>query len=220
MRQYIELSYPLEPGMPTLPFSHHPLTEFIQTGRICMEGSQAHRIVFGTHTGTHIDAPNHMIQDAKPGVDQIPLERLIGPAKLLKLKKGEQETIEPEDLEPAKLKQGDRLLISTGWGKQWGSKKFYFDFPYFSQAAVMYLVEKKVWLVGMDIPAPEPMGLPAGDPRKNWNHKAFFRGDVFIVEGMANLDQIPVNEFQLIVLPLRARNMDGFPVRAVAVCEV
>ena len=167
MKQYVDLSHMLEPGMPTLPFCHHPLTEFVQTNRIGMEGSCGHKVTFGTHTGTHIDSPKHMLQYANQGVDEIELERLIGPAKLLRLKKAQRELIEPEDLEMANLQPGDRLLLSTGWSEKWGSKAFFFNFPSFSKDAVNYLVEKRVGMIGIDTPAPEPMGLPDEDPNKN-----------------------------------------------------
>lgn len=185
-----------------------------------MEGSRAHRVSFGTHTGTHIDSPSHMLDGMRPFVDEIPLDRLIGPAKLLRLEKKEKEKITVEDLAAVELEPGDRLLISTGWAKKWGGKDFYFDYPSFALEAVDYLIERKISLLGIDMPSPDTMGLPAGDPMKNYVHKACFRNDILLLETLANLEQIPVDRFDVVVLPLAAKGMDGFPVRAVAVCQV
>lgn len=206
--------------MPSLPFPHHARTEIVKVGRVNMDGSQSHRVTFGTHTGTHMDTPSHMIEGAGPLLEEIPLERLIGPAKLVKLEKKEWEPILVEDLEKADLQEGDRLLISTGWSKNWGKKAYYFDYPVIPIETMNYLIEKKIGMLGIDLPAPDVMGLPAGDPMKNYNHKACFRNDILIVESLANLENIPTDRFELIVLPLCAKGMDGFPVRAVAVCDL
>ncbi len=56
-------------------------------------------------------------------------------------------------------------------------------------------------------------------PERTVNHKTLMRGGVLIVEGLTNLGEIPDGRpFSLIVLPLKAAGLDGFPVRAVAVC--
>src|SRR5678815_1145775 len=40
------------------------------------------RIDLGSHTGTHVDAPLHFM-DGGAGVDELPLDALIGPARLI-----------------------------------------------------------------------------------------------------------------------------------------
>lgn len=221
MARIIDLTYRLEMGMVTLPWPHHPITEMVQTGRISVEGSMSHKVTFGTHTGTHLDSPCHMLDKAHPTIDEIPVERLMGKAKLMRLEKGKDEIITAEDLKNHKIKPepGDRLLICTGWGQHWNKGQFYRNFPTFSLEAVEFLVECKVKLLGMDTPSPDSPLIPVDSPMRNRMHKTLMHGDVLIIETLANLDDIPADEFDFIALPLKAKGLDGFPVRAIALID-
>jgi arylformamidase len=44
-----------------------------------------------------------------------------------------------------------------------------------------------------------------------------FRGNVLIVEGLANLDQIQIPVFDFTALPMNLTGGDGSPVRAIAI---
>jgi arylformamidase len=221
MKRYIELSYPIHMGMPSLPFSHHPITETVQVGRIKLDGSMSHRVCFGTHTGTHIDSPSHMIENKKPYIDEIEPARLIGKAKLFTIPKDRGDKITDSDIIncAVPIDEADMIIFNTGWSKYWGEKSFYQNFPTFTLEAVEILVKKRISLIGMDTPSPDQFGLPDGAIEKNRNHKTFFNNDILILEALTNLDQISSINFELIALPLRASNMDGFPVRALAICE-
>ena len=77
----IDLSLPIEEGMMTFPTHWHPVVEVTVLGRHGIEGRETRKIVLGTHTGTHADAPRHFIPNGGT-IDEIPLEILIGPASV------------------------------------------------------------------------------------------------------------------------------------------
>ena len=78
----IDLTYPIEEGMLKFNAHWHPSVSIEQLGRIDVEGRESRKVVLGTHTGTHVDAPLHFIENGK-SIDQIPLEKLIGEITIL-----------------------------------------------------------------------------------------------------------------------------------------
>ena len=81
-KKVVDLTFPIEEGMTTFPVHWHPFVEITQLGRHGIENRETRKIVLGTHTGTHCDAPSHFIPGGET-VDSIPPERFIGPALLL-----------------------------------------------------------------------------------------------------------------------------------------
>ena len=77
-----DLSLTLEEGMMTFPTHWHPVVEITILGRHGVEGRETRKLVLGTHVGTHADAPLHFIPQGK-GIDQVPLDVLVGPARVL-----------------------------------------------------------------------------------------------------------------------------------------
>ena len=104
-----------------------------------------------------------------------------------------------------------KILVATGWYKQFGESNYFTDFPSFTVEAAGYLASRRIRLLGMDMPT----------PGKDWYeiHHILLAQDVEIVlvEGLANLDALP-DEFTFIGFPLNFKGRDGSPIRAVAVC--
>src|ERR1043165_226967 len=65
------------PGNPPI---HIELQQAIAKGA----GANVSQLSFGSHTGTHVDAPKHFFDDGA-GVDTLPLEVLMGPAVLIEV---------------------------------------------------------------------------------------------------------------------------------------
>jgi len=221
MKKYIDLTHPIHEGMITAPAPWHPVVEITQLGRHCLEGRESYKVSFGTHTGTHIDSPAHMIEGGSPRVDKIPLETTIGHVKMMRIPKGSLGKITVEDLEKTgvKVEKGDRIIINTGWYKTWGTQKFFREYPCFTKEAANWLIEKGIIYVLMDMPSPDdPLEkLEPGQP--NPMHLAFLSKGVFISEYLTNLDEITKDEFEIIALPLLIKDADGSPTRIVAVIE-
>ncbi len=221
MAAYIDLTHTFKEGMQT---GQGSPVEFTQIGRQFVEGFKSTRVCFSTHTGTHIDSPAHMLgedEQIEPLVHQMPLDTLIGPAKVIRLTKNKGEVVSREDLigSGVQLGKGDRLLVSLDWAKHFNSRQFFDLYPYFSLDAIQYIIDCGVVLLGMDTPSPDRNDLPYTDPERTINHKTLMRAGVLVVETLDNITAIPGDECEVIILPLKALNLDGFPVRAVAISK-
>lgn len=169
------------------------------------------RLDFGSHTGTHVDAPKHFFDDGA-GVDTLPLDLLMGPARLLAF--GEAVTsIGIAELEPHELDGVKRLLLRTrnsAWLAE-GSSQFHPEYTYLAPDGAEYLVALGVQLVGVDYLSVEQ--FHSGHHR---THRTLLERGVVIVEGLL-LGDVPAGEYELRCLPLRLTGLDGAPARAVLV---
>jgi kynurenine formamidase len=122
--------------------------------------------------------------------------------------------IDIKELEAHQEKIGgvEFLLLNTGWGRYWGEPKYFRDYPVLSLAAAAWLAELGMKGIGLDTISADEIDstdLPV--------HKAFLVKEILIIENLANLDQLPDNQFAFSCFPLYFENADGSPVRAVAV---
>jgi arylformamidase len=167
------------------------------------------RIDLGSHTGTHVDAPLHFM-DGGAGVDELPLDVLMGPARLIAF--GDDVLAVGE----AELRQHDlqgvtRLLIRTR-NSAWlasGSTEFHPDFTHVAPDGAAYLVSLGVKLVGVDYLSVEQFHSP-----HHRTHKTLLENAVVIVEGMV-LEEPPPGDYELYCLPMLLAGLDGAPARAV-----
>jgi arylformamidase len=174
-------------------------------------GANVSRLDFGSHTGTHVDAPKHFFDDGA-GVDTLPLDVLMGPARLLAF--GEAVTsIGIAELEPHELDGVQRLLLRTrnsGWLAD-GTSEFHRDYTYLAPDGAEYLVALGVKLVGVDYLSVEQ--FHSGHHR---THRTLLERGIVIVEGLM-LGEVPAGEYEFRCLPLRITGLDGAPARAVLV---
>ena len=167
------------------------------------------RIDLGSHTGTHIDAPLHFM-DGGAGVDELPLDVLVGPARLIAF--GDDVMAVGE----AALRRHDlhgvtRLLIKTR-NSAWlasGSSEFHPDFTHVAPDGAEYLVSIGVRLVGVDYLSVEQFRSP-----HHRTHKTLLSNGVVIVEGLV-LTEPPPGDYELYCLPMLLAGIDGAPARAV-----
>jgi arylformamidase len=169
------------------------------------------RIEIGSHTGTHVDAPKHFFDDGA-GVDALPLETLMGPARLIAmgddvLAVGEAE-LRAHDLIGVR-----RLLIRTR-NSAWlasGSTEFHPDFTYVAPEGAAYLVSLGMKLVGVDYLSVEQFRSP-----HHRTHRTLLEHGVVIVEGLV-LSEPPPGDYDLRCLPMLLAGLDGAPARAVLI---
>lgn len=172
-------------------------------------GANVSAIRFGSHTGTHADASRHFFDDGQP-VDQIPLDRLIGPALLVGFP-DEVRAVGAAELKAHDLKGTKRILLRTRNSALLSQKKFAPDYTYLAPDGAEYLVDKGVELVGIDYLSIEQ--FHSGHHR---THRTLLGKSVVILEGL-DLSVPPPGEYQLICLPLRIEGGDGAPARAVLI---
>ena len=208
MSRIYDLSVPIKtgglvyPGNPEISIELH---QAVAKGA----GANVSFIRFGSHTGTHADASRHFFDDGQP-VDQIPLERLIGPAILIAFPE-DVRSVTAEHLKAKKLDGQKRVLIRTRNSGLLSQKEFVPDYTFLAPDGAQYLVDLGVELVGVDYLSIEQ--FHSGHHR---THKTLLGRSVVIVEGL-NLSVPPVGEYQFICLPLRIEGCDGAPARAVLI---
>jgi arylformamidase len=214
----IDLSLLIEEGMMTFPTHWHPVVEITILGRHGIEGRETRKLVLGTHLGTHADAPRHFVPNGRT-IDEVPLDVLIGPATVADFTGCVPlQEIGVGDLEQRlREKIPARLILRTGWSEYFGKMKFYTEYPFLSENAARWLVEKGVRLLAMDTPSPDNPAHSRGASNDSPNHKVLLGAGVVLVEYLANLKALTATEVELIVMPLKLKGCDGSPVRCVAI---
>jgi arylformamidase len=194
--------YPGDPGIDIQPASK------IADGA----SSNSSRLNFGSHTGTHIDAPRHFIE-GRLSVDELPLHVLVGKAYVAEVTATERVT--PRDLEGAGIPKGtQRILLKTINSKLiWRSKSFRQDFVHLAEESAKWLLDRDVQLVGIDYLSIEQFHSPT-----HRVHLDLLNANVVILEGL-NLNGVAPGEYTLCCLPLKIKGGDGAPARAVLLEE-
>lgn len=208
----IDLTYPIEEGMQTFNAHWHPSVSIEQLGKIDVEGRESRKIVFGTHTGTHVDAPLHFIKNGQ-SIDQIPIEKMFGEITIIDFSYlSENSEITKDMLEEKKITA--KMLFKFGWGKHWTQKNFYQGYPYFTKEAAEFLVSKNVELLSYDTPSPDDSRIKLGSERDSEIHKIFLKNNIILVEYLANLEKIQEYDgWSISVNPLMIKGGDGSPAR-------
>jgi arylformamidase len=205
----IDLTLTLRPGMRGVETEPKFLYE--------RDGWNASTLHLYSHCGTHMDAQVHF--EAGLGtIDQIPLERCMGPAWVVNLSgitpKG---LIEIASLGDAaqRFQPGESLLLRTDWSKKVDNPAIYRDgLPRVSEALATWCVEKQVRLLGVEPPSVADVN---NKPEVTLIHKILLGGSVTIVEGLCNLGQLTGPRVFFAALPLKFAAGDGCPCRAFAV---
>ena len=208
MKKFIDISVTLKTGM-----VHWPSDPAVKIRRVKDMDKGAKNTVseisMGAHTGTHMDAPLHFIQDGK-SLDQMPLDATIGSARVILIKN--RTAITPEELKNHRIRKGERILFKTRNSTRcWKDDTFVEDFVYISPEAAQYLADRKVRTVGVDYLS---VGGFYGGGRET--HLALLEAGIWLIEGL-NLSKAKQGRYHLICLPLKIQTSEGAPARAVLV---
>jgi len=210
----IDLTLTISSSLPTFPGS--PKSQFITWSTLKQDGYNLELLFLSSHTGTHLDAPYHFVKNGAK-IHQIPLERLLGNALLIKIRKGKNQTITKNDLILFEKKHGNipnhsSIIFHTYWQKHLNDKYYFLNNPGLSESAAKYLVSKKINLVGIDSPS-----IDLGKNKTFIVHKIFAKNNILIVENLTNLNKISSKIFSFVILPLKLKDATGSPVRALAI---
>ncbi len=185
-------------------------------------------LTLGSHTGTHIDAPFHFLKEGEK-IDELPVQRFVGDGVLVDVTgKSDRELIEPDDVEPYEneIAAGDFVILKTGRDKYFGTSKYYFH-PYLSPEGARLLLKMGVSLVGIDAMNVDPTyhgsrdsdpsaaALPDEEKYGYPVHDILLGNDILIVENLCNLEKIKPVKGVYSFLPLKLKDSDGSPIRAV-----
>ena len=204
--EWIDITVPLREGM-----VHWPGDAPVQVKRLRSIGESdtltLSEITLGSHSGTHIDAPLHFLQDGV-GVDKMSFDTTIGPAHVIEIH--DTKSIRREELAAYDIQSGDRILFKTINSERcWKTDSFIKDYVFLSMEAAAYLVDKGIRLVGIDY-------LSIGGYQSDGidTHKVPLQAGIWILEGL-DLSQVKEGKYELICLPLKIEGCDGSPVRAI-----
>ena len=193
--KWLDVSVPIYAGM--VHFPDDPSIEIdtithVEKGNLCTVS----RLTMGSHTGTHIDAPIHFLPGGT-GAEEIPLENLIGPARVLEIK--DPHAVKAEELRVHNLGARERLLFKTSNSERcWKTSQFVPDSVSIAEDAASYLARLNTLAVGIDY-------LSAGSPE---THRTLLGAGVVIVEGL-NLSAISQGRYEMLCLPLKILGGDG-----------
>ena len=177
-----------------------------------------------THTGTHVDAPYHFAKDGLT-IDDLPLEKIVGKAVLIDLKKV---SIPKKEISLDELRStiGERdinekiIVFYSGWIKdKWGTSEMYVENPFLSQESADWLVEQRIKSIGLDfsLDNPDQSNLPLKE--KFPIHRTFLGRGIPHIENLCNLELIDQDEFLFVALPLKLYKCNGAPARVIAILD-
>ena len=193
---------PIWPGDPAVNFQR---VADVNAGDVCTLS----RLDSGSHLGTHLDAPRHFIRGGR-AVDQLELDTLIGPCVVADV--ADADVIDAARLDALDLPaDAVRVLFHTRNSAIWAaddSGTFRTDYVGIDPSGAAWLVGRGLRLVGIDYMSIAPF---ADTIRP---HQILLGAGVIVVENL-NLADIAPGAYQLICLPLKLRDGDGAPVRAI-----
>lgn len=212
--RFIDLSFDIEANMPTCGTEWHQTVEVCQKGTIQGVGRNTHRIVLGSHSGTHMDAPYHFIDDGKT-MEKLDIETMCGAVSVVdfrSFKAGSVVTLE----DVKNINVSKRMLFVFGWYHNWKTDLYYKNFPYFSIEAIEYLIENGMKFAAMDTPSPDDGSAIANMDDDSPNHKKLLMNEVIIVEYLNNTDMLDAaKKYEIMALPLKIAGSDGSPARVI-----
>ncbi|MEP6714601.1 MAG: cyclase family protein [Terriglobia bacterium] len=203
---WIDISVPVRNGMvhwPGDPAFHRERVHDQKKGDVCTVSG----VSMGVHTGTHMDAPLHFIDDTL-SIDQMPLDATIGPARVLHIR--DRKSIRREELMEHQMEFGERILFKTANSDSlWSKDEFDEDFIFIAKDGAEYLAECGVRTVGVDY-------LSVGGFHEDGveTHQALLGAGIWIIEGL-NLSGVEPGLYELLCLPIKLMGSDGAPARAI-----
>ena len=167
-------------------------------------------IAMGSHTGTHMDAPFHMIEAGKK-LNDFSLDILVGRAKVLEIPR--VRAIGRAELEKSNWAGSagsvERVLFKTDNSDHWRDGQFYKEFVYLQPDGAEFLVERGVRLVGIDY-----LSIDKFESDSYPTHSVLLAKEILILEGL-NLNGISPGEYMMYALPLNLEGGDGAPARVI-----
>jgi arylformamidase len=204
MRIY-DVTVPLRPTIPT--YAGEEPAPKLNFHSLIREGKSANvsELSLGSHTGTHVDAPDHFLDNGKT-VEQMPVDYLVGPARVVEFAR--EGPITAADLDAANIPPDTRrLLAKTPNGRFWDDDSFHPEFTAFADDAGPWLAERGLFLVGIDY-----LSIERFRSTSHAVHHALLAKNIVILEGV-DLREVSPGEYFIVCAPLPVVGADGAPAR-------
>lgn len=208
----IDLTHTIKEEMPVYPGTDTP--KLIPANTYEENGFKETLLKMYSHTGTHMDPPAHLYED-RTTLDQFPASQFLGKALVIdcrELEEGQLITMEYIEKYGNKTAEADFLLFCTGWDKYWGSEAYFGDYPCIDDEVLEYIMKGNYKGIGFDV-----IGLDPIDDDDLTRHKKLFKNcEIVNIENLTNLDLCGNELFDFSCFPLKIKDCDGSPIRAVA----
>lgn len=202
----IDLTHPISGETPVY-FPWHPRTELEQTATYSDNRCEVRRLSIGTHSGTHIDAPSHVLE-GQPTLDQYDPKLWYVDAQVLDFTPREpRKEITKEEVREKLPKKGVGVLVKTGWDVHFGQQDYYATYPPISNEAAEFLVEMNVPVLAADTPFTLEV------------HYILLKHGIPLITNVNNTAKLKEGMIKLIAAPLLIKGSDGAPARVLAVIE-
>jgi arylformamidase len=184
-----------------------PVVRIERTSTISQDDAKLNlsKYSFGSHAGTHIDAPLHLIENGA-SVDELPLEMLMGRARVVEIT---APRIDEATLQEFDFTADMRVLFKTRNSYLWGRNEFVQDYVYITHDAARFLIKEGIKLVGIDY-----LSVEKFESENLETHIELLSAGTIIIEGL-NLREVEPGDYELICLPLKVQGGDGAPARVV-----
>ncbi|QOY34584.1 cyclase family protein [Anaerobacillus isosaccharinicus] len=197
MKMY-DITVPIYEGMPVYKNKPEKQPKLEQVTNAHVTES---RLSIDVHTGTHIDAPLHMINEGET-FETLDLEKLVGACKVLDLSEVDG-GITQDHLQRFDIEANDFILFKT---KNSYDEEFNFEFVYLAECSAKLLAEKKIRGVGIDALGVERS--QEGHP----THKTLFGSGIIVIEGL-QLKEVKEGPYFMVAAPLKLIGTDAAPAR-------
>lgn len=207
----IDLSHYIYNDMPVYPGSES--VEIQEVSTLSKDGFRESKICIHSHNGTHIDVPGHMFKNGSCIVN-IHTDSFIGKGTILDFHKHNTNVITLQDMSihQKKIEKSDFIIIRTGWSKYWESSLYFSHYPYLNLEAASWLSSFAIKGFGVDA-----ISVDSSISTDFQIHKTLLAKDIIIIENLTNLEMIKNKNFLFSALPLKIKDADGSPVRAIAI---
>lgn len=208
-----DLSLDIETRMPTCGTEWHQEVMISQLGKIENVGRNTHSFIVGSHSGTHMDAPYHFIDNGKT-IENIDVRLMWGRVTVVDFRyKKQGDVVTLNDV--MKIDVKERLLFAFGWYHNWNTEDYYNKFPYFEVEAVEYLLSNGMKVMALDTPSPDNgAAIKNNEINDSPNHKLLLQNEAVIIEYLTNTDVlVGGKEYEMVAAPLRFKGADGSPAR-------
>lgn len=157
------------------------------------------------HTGTHVDAPLHMLEDGE-NANLFFAENPFYKSKLLDLTEIE-EKITAADLKEYNIEKNSFIILKTKNSQPGFLEKTPEKFIYLAESGAEYLIDKNIKGVGIDT-----NGIERAQS-EHPTHKKLLAEKIIILEGL-RLNQVPAGSYIMLLSLLKIADSDGLPGRA------
>jgi len=209
--QIIDLSQSIESGMPCYPGASEPLFQSVSS--IVKDGFAEQLLTISSHTGTHIDLPSHILEGA-PSLDLFDISRFAGKGAVLDVREAPGNVITIEMLKPlfSKITGCDFLLLCSEMSRYWGAPLYFNSYPVLSPDTARWLAGFNLKGIGVDM-----ISVDAPDKRDFPVHRSLLQSGLVVIENLTGLLDLVDRDFLFCCFPLKIRQGEASPVRAVAI---